>query len=160
MKNLIYVSIITLFGAACGSPGEKEAALHLTLSTNQVLVDSFFIPVDTAQRMEQSYIASYGVPYPEDTLSAWTINAEALRAYLKDTNIKEINIALAHTLSYINSGNYGVPSGFSARALTIVLKGQSTDGGAIYYQENYAMNRAKPCPPICLTNTTLFPSGQ
>ncbi|WEK21350.1 MAG: hypothetical protein P0Y49_09370 [Candidatus Pedobacter colombiensis] len=147
--KLIYLLSTLTFLAACNSPQEKNGTVkRTTTSSRQEVPGDCFIPRDSADRMTASYIASYSSERP-DTLLSWSIDAEALRQYLTDTHIKEVKIALGHTLPYVNSGKFGIPTGFSSTALTIVVTGINDAGHTVYYNSNYALDRAKPCPPIC-----------
>ncbi len=146
----VFAALVTLM--ACNAKQEQNASFKQCLGTTPTETDTFFIKVDTADEMRSSYLQSIST----DTVAkvqAWTLNADALRDYLADGDIKEVNIALAHTMVYIDNGNYGVPAGLSPAALTIVLTGVAANGNLINYNTSYVLNRAKPCPPICISST-------
>lgn len=149
MFKHIYLIVNITFLFACNPNSEPNHTIktHSDLPSTD-LVDTAFVVVDTSSLMVASFIASLG-PDAATKLHSWTINADALRKYLDDTSIKEMNISLAHTMRYINQGNYGVPAGFTPGALSIILTGIDHSRHVVYYQNTYALNRAKPCPPTC-----------
>lgn len=149
MSKYIYFMTIITFLIACNHRSKQnnstESQSSIVLPT---VVDTSFLPVDSSATMIASYIASLGSDV-STKLHSWSINADALRKYLDDTTIKEINLSLAHTKQYINSGNFGVPAGYTPGALTVVITGLNNSGGTVYYRNLYTLNRAKPCPPLC-----------
>lgn len=152
MPNKIPIFLMLVMALACN--GNRDRNAKTTSSNNNVpsipiIVDTSFLPLDTTDVMIGSYIASLG-PDPTSKINSWSIDADALRQYLQDPSIREVNIALSHTMSYINSGHFGIPAGFAPNALTLVIAGRSASGERIPYERNYLLNRAKPCPPICL----------
>lgn len=147
MKTETVVLFITTLLCACQDAPQPGKVVKSSIAVTST-VDSFFIPIDTGARMVSSYVASIS-PDVNDTIKGWSIDADAMRTYLADTTIKTMYIALAHKQSYMNSGHYGVPAGLSAAALTIILTGKSTDGGTVFYNSSYVLNRARPCPPVC-----------
>ncbi|SFH37783.1 hypothetical protein [Pedobacter insulae] len=146
MKRHIYFILTLSVCYACTTKQDSTDKQHVNSVTP---IDSFFVPVDTADEMTSSYIASLGGDADTD-LNYWTVDADALRDYLTNTDIKKMKISLAHTTEYINNGNYGVPAGYSPAALTIIMTGVNNDGGTVNYNSTWAMDRAKPCPPVCL----------
>ncbi len=114
--------------------------------------DTLFIPADSANRMTSSYLISVGAA-SHDTLQYWTIEADALKAYLADTGIRTMKVALAHTLQYINEGHYGVAAGFSPQALTLVITGLDENGNTVFYSNGRVLDHTRPCPPFCPTTT-------
>ncbi len=103
-----------------------------TAMTYTVSADPNLIPIDTANKMINSYLS-----------------AETLREYLKDSSIKDIKIMFAHTQDYINSGHEGQPSGLKNNALTIVVAGYRSDGTYVLSQGYKVPDRARPCPTSC-----------
>lgn len=150
LKSIYLISAIT-FCTACTSPQNQSSDTHQRPGTTPSETDSSFISVDTANVMRDSYLQSISTDSPAK-LQSWTVNADALREYLSNANIKEVNISLAHTMKYINDGYYGTPSGLSPNALTFVLTGIAANGSTIYHNTSYVLNRAKPCPTICITS--------
>ncbi|WP_299568453.1 hypothetical protein [uncultured Pedobacter sp.] len=154
MKRNYFSYVLILLTLGCGTKDEKGTSTNGTsTSLAAAMADPSFLPLDTTDLMIGSYAASLGAD-SSTKLHSWSIDAEALRHYLDDPSIKGLRISLSHTMTYINNGNYGVPSGFSPNALTIVVAGESLNGDRIPYQNSYLLNRAKPCPPICLPART------
>lgn len=149
IKSIYLFASLSIIIACNGEQGQKSTSKKQTGST-PIETDTFFIQVDTADEMRSSYLQSISTDTPA-RLQSWNIDADALRAYLADGNIKEVNIALAHTMEYIDNGHYGIPAGLSPEALTIVVRGVAANGNLINYNTSYVLDRAKPCPPICLT---------
>lgn len=108
-----------------------------------------FITKDSANKMIQSYLTSIDDPNNTEALRSLIVDADAMRKYLADTTIKEMKLMLAHTLQYINSGNQGQPAGYKATALTLILAGFNASGNYVYYDTEFILNRARPCPPLC-----------
>lgn len=115
--------------------------------TYDVTADPNLIPVDTANKMINSYIKS--LEDSDGNLHSFSLDAETLREYLKDTSIKKVKVMFAHTQSYINSGHEGQPSGMKSNALTIVLAGYRSDGTFVIAPGDKVLDRAQPCPTIC-----------
>lgn len=118
--------------------------------------DSPFIAIDSANRMISSFLGGIANP-PSGTaapLRSLTIDAEALRYYLSNTNIKNVKIMLAHRLDYINNGNFGVPAGYRSDALTIVIAGYDVNNNYVYTPANTALDNARPCPYHCPSSGT------
>jgi len=113
-------------------------------------VKNHFIPVDSANKMIQSYLSSIEITDTANPqLQSLIMNADALREYLKDTSIKEIKVMFAHTLDYINSGHEGQNAGYKSGALTIVFSGYNSQGNYVLAPGNLVPDGTKPCPPLC-----------
>ena len=56
---------------------------------------------------------------------------------------------LAHTMEYINAGNYGVNSGYQSGELTLIVAGFDENGNYIYNNQNMVLDHAMPCPTYC-----------
>jgi hypothetical protein len=114
-----------------------------------------YISKDTANKMLSSYLVSINSTENDTDLRSLIINADTLRAYLADTNIKDIKIMMAHTLSYINSGGLNHPCGYDARDLTFIIAGYSYTDNYIYYTTKSVpitpdvINHGMPCPSSC-----------
>ncbi len=115
---------------------------------------SLFISQTDANQMISSYIASIGND-PNNTLQnpslhALVVNADSLRAYLANSKIKSVKLIYAHTMSFINAGNYGKYAGNSANAMTIILAGVDIQGNFTYFgQQQKVLDHATPCPYTC-----------
>jgi hypothetical protein len=110
---------------------------------------SQFIPIDSANRMLGSYLTSINYPYNDSDLQSLIFNADTLRHYLQDSRIVNIKIMLAHTLAYINKGNYGVPSQYQSGELTVIVVGYDNNNNYIYNPQNMVLEHAMPCPDWC-----------
>lgn len=108
-----------------------------------------FISKDSANKMIRSYLVSINDSMNTQDLRSLVLDAESMRKYLADTTIKHVKFMLAHTLQYINSGNAGKPAGYTADELTIIMAGYDASGNYVYYDTEFILNRARPCPPLC-----------
>src|SRR5690606_7881631 len=117
------------------------------LPTNE---EKHFIPMDTANKMIQSYLTSIASgENANKQLQSLIVDAEVLREYLKDTSIKNLKVLFAHTLNYINSGHYGQNAGYHSNALTIVFAGYDSKGNYIFATGQKVPDQAVPCPANC-----------
>ena len=119
-------------------------------------VMKYFIVKDSANKMIQSYLTSIGssATTQDSSLNSLIFDADALRAYLSDTSIKNVKLMFAHTLEYINAGNSGTNAGYKSGALTLVVAGYDQDGNYILGPTQMVPDRARPCPHYCpLTGT-------
>ena len=145
MKKVLFFAMLVLLASCkdnCNPPKDppKDPPTPGT--------DTSFINKDTADVMIESYLQS--ISRATDTpLNCLIVNADSLRAYLNDTNIKNVKLMFAHTQAYINAGNTGVPAGYKAGALTIVLAGYNRGGDYVYYNGNQVLDNAMPCPTDC-----------
>jgi hypothetical protein len=120
--------------------------------------DQYSQPItrDTANRMIQSYLTSINYPQNQEGLRSLAIDADTLRAYLKDNNIVTLKFMIAHRPEYINSGNYGVNAGGDLQALTLIVVGVDEGDKYIYARENFVYEHLQPCPTYCSgTSVTL-----
>ncbi|RQO29649.1 hypothetical protein DBR32_15435 [Taibaiella sp. KBW10] len=119
------------------------------------VADDGLISKETANRMIQSYLVSVGAnnTTTADTPNLYSLimDAEKLRTYLNNPDIKGVKIMFAHTMDYINSGKEGLPCGLKSGALTVVIAGFDKDGNYIYAPGDRVPDRAKPCPVSCPT---------
>ena len=147
---------LTVF-AACQTK-EKGSREEAEDSANQAMLNAFnatgpvFISTDSANRMISSYLNSIGGTSNDSNLCSIIVNADSLRAYLYNTNIKHVKIMFAHKLSYINSGKGGQNAGFSKNALTVILAGFDANDNYIYNDKGQVMNHGNPCPHNCPSN--------
>ena len=124
-----------------------------------------FINRDSANRMISSYLESIAAPAQSNSLASLIIDADSLRAYLNDTSlhIKKVKIMFAHTLPYINSGNYGLFAGYGRGKLTTVLAGYDDNNNYMYWGGSAVMDNFRPCPNSCPTSGTaqsnVFPAN-
>lgn len=156
MKNYFFLTIIVLtcLTAACT---KKNAATKPVADNKDVHslamtgVDSPFITIDSANKMVNSYLGSLTASGNND-IKSFTIDADALRYYLQNNNVKRIRISFAHTLSYINNGHKNSYAGMNPSAITLIISGISSDNNYIYTPENTLMDHAFPCPANCIDN--------
>lgn len=109
-------------------------------------LDSPFISIDSANVMLTSYQSSLS---NSNDVRSFIIDADALRYYLNNTDIRFMKVMLAHKLSYIRGGNAGQPAGYSPNAMTIILAGFDKDNNYIYTPQGAVLDFAKPCPYSC-----------
>lgn len=148
------------FVSCQNNPQQNKNEQHpLTTTDLPESVRNHFIPVDSANKMIQSYLNSIANRDSANTqLQSLVMNADALREYLKDTSIKEVKVMFAHTLNYINSGNNGQYAGYKANALTIIFAGYNSGGNYVLAPGNMVPDDTKPCPPSCpVTGTASNP---
>jgi len=115
---------------------------------------SLFISQTEANQMISSYIYSINNDTNNNAnnpdLHALIVNADSLRAYLANPAIKKVKLIYAHTMSYINAGNYGVHAGYSANAMTMILAGIDAQGNFVYFgQAQRVLDHVVPCPTSC-----------
>ncbi|MCD6064861.1 MAG: hypothetical protein K0R82_2772, partial [Flavipsychrobacter sp.] len=82
------------------------------------------------------------------------VDANALRYYLQNTNIKYVKLLMAHKLNYINSGGRNKDAGYRGNALTIVISGFDSSGNYIYSPQGAVLDFSAPCPNNCPTTGT------
>lgn len=114
-------------------------------------VGDSFIPIDSANKMLASYLASINHPDKNNSLKSIIIDASSLRNYLNDTTngrIDKVKIMFAHTLDYINSGHEGQNARYKPGALTLIFAGYDAVGNYIYY-DGMVLDHGAPCPIIC-----------
>jgi hypothetical protein len=116
------------------------------------------IPIDTANRMIGSYLESIDYTINTEAIRSWAFNADTLRSYLSKGNGKSIvmlKFMLAHTLDYINAGNYGVKLPANSHALTIIIVGIDSTGNEVYNTQMMAYDQCQPCPDDCVGHALL-----
>jgi hypothetical protein len=161
-KTIIAAVCLSIIIAACRKENPAEPAepkskpvpqtAYRLPSSLQELEFSKFIPLDSANKMIGSYLYSINSSYNDSDLRSFTINADSLRSYLDNGDVKNIKLIFAHTLNYINAGYDGVNSGFESGALTIIIAGYDNSGNYVY-RNGMVLDHSKPCPYAC-------PSGQ
>jgi hypothetical protein len=99
--------------------------------------------------MINSYLYSINSQQNDSDVRSYIINADSLRAYLSNAEIKNVKLMFAHTLAYIDAGQTGMPAGYQSGALTIVIAGYDATGDYTYYGGGYVLDHAVPCPYTC-----------
>ena len=111
-----------------------------------------YVAKDTANKMIESYLTSIK---SEDNnsdrpnLNSLILEADPLRDYLQNPEIRRVKVMLAHSLEFINSGHFGQNAGYHSGELTIVLAGYNKDGDYVFSPGNRVLNHAMPCPRNC-----------
>lgn len=161
-RTLLFAICIAIFSMACNKSETQVApaaaaqgSTSNTSKTHYAARDSSgtspFISIDDANEMINSYIkstsTSSNATYGPDVKS-YSIDADALRAYLEDPNVKKIKVCFAHTQAYIDAGNTGLPAGYQSGAMTLVLVGYDASGNYIYHN-GAVLDHAAPCPYSC-----------
>jgi len=110
-----------------------------------------YISVDSANKMLSSYLNS--IKNNDSDLHSITIDADQLRSYLDDKDVKKIKIMLSHKLDYINSGNGNVNCGYNIKGLTFIIAGYDSSNNYVFNQ-GMVLDLGTPCPYSCPTNGT------
>lgn len=164
-KNLLLITtIITSTLTACGSNDTKEPTTETTPAATPMALaagandstdscDSD-IPVDSANKMISSYITSLGGNSDDQNLYSLIVDANCLRSYLSNTNVKKVKLMFAHTLNYINSGHQGQNCGYKSGELTLVIAGYDASGNYVLTTGGNVMDGLNPCPHNCPNSGT------
>jgi len=129
------------------SPSAANAAVAGTPGGGS---NPFFISVDTANKMLGSYLSSINADADNNmNVQSFIMDADAIREYLSNPSIKKVKIMLAHTLTYINTGNQGVNCGYKSGKLTVILAGFNGESNYIFAPGNMVVDQAIPCPTAC-----------
>lgn len=109
------------------------------------------IAIDSANRMIGSYLESVGYPQVDTTIRALSYDADTVRAYLANSNIKTLRFHLAHQLAWINGGTnrFGKNIGMTPGKLTIIMVGLDDEGDVVRNTSNGVYEHAFPCPSAC-----------
>lgn len=107
------------------------------------------IPVDSANKMIGSYIASLNGNPNNQYLYSLIADANDLRNYLNaNPSVTNLKLMFAHTLPYINGGGGNVYCGTKAGQLTLVIAGYDANGNYVI-GTNGVMDNLQPCPINC-----------
>lgn len=157
--TILFTAIISGFMLLACNKKETEAAKPSANAQNNLSAmerkfpDNYpfssFICVDSANRMLGSYLSSINADNNDSDIHFLVCNADSLRAYLSDTRIKNVKLMFAHTLEYINEGNYGKKAGYTNGNLTIIIAGYDVNGTYIYRNGNTVMEHFQACPVYC-----------
>ncbi len=160
MKNTLRLLFIagTLFTASCCQHGPANCSANENVmernkgNGHKGGETSQFIPVDSANKMINSYLMSINGYASDTALDCIIVDADMLRAYLDDScngKIAKVKLMLAHTLDYINNGNAGVYCGYQPGALTLLIAGYDAQGNYIVASGNTLLDHGMPCPAYC-----------
>lgn len=106
------------------------------------------ISLDLANRMIGSYLTSVGYPGVDNSLRSLSFDADSMRAYLSNPNIKTIRFVMAHQPTWTSS-NYGQFAGMNPAALTMVVVGMGEQNQTILNSSNGVYEHMNACPMIC-----------
>lgn len=157
---IVFASILVIIAActkknATNNPNVKPTDLNsLMLDSTMTGADSPFIHVDSANKMLNSYLNSVSTAERADDLHSLIVDAEALRYYLQNTDIKHVKIMLAHRLDYINAGNGNNYAGTDYNALTIIIAGYDQNSNYVYTSAGTVLDNVQPCPHNCIASGT------
>ena len=163
MKRTLIIAVVCLGAAIAACNKEKSDksvtptpqvrtsatpnAHYASKTTDDTSGNSIFISKDAANQMISSYIYSTNSTSETDTKS-FSVNADSLRAYLADGNIKNVKLIFAHTSEYMNAGNTGLYCGTQAGAITIVIAAYNASGDFVYHN-GCVLDHVLPCPSSC-----------
>lgn len=105
----------------------------------QLGLDSPYISVDSANVMLESFQSGLS----SNDVQSFIVDADALRYYLNNSNIKHLKVMLAHDLDYVHGGNSGKAAGYNANGLTIVIAGFNKDNNYIYTSQGGVLTRSQ-----------------
>lgn len=143
------VLAITLNACQQSTPQNQQTANLSSSPSLDSIYKAHLIPMDSANKMIGSYLTS--IEGKDGEMYSLIMNADALRAYLSDTSIKNVKLMFSHTLDYINAGNEGVPASYKSGEFTIIMAGYNSAGNYIFAPNNMVLDRAMPCPSSCPT---------
>lgn len=161
MKKTLLVLTAACALASCQTQEKKEVKPQTNAGSSKVMDEqSSFISIDSANKMISSYINSIDYKHNDSDVQSITYNARDLRKMLDSMvaseTVTEVQIKLAHTLSYINDGHANQPAGYNKDALTFVLVGINAQGD--YVNAGTAVvDFGRPCPSHCLPGTASNP---
>jgi hypothetical protein len=146
-----FAALIFLFschGNGHGGHGNNDSGSCMgSGSTSQ------YISIDSANKMIKSYLASIPDSMADSNLECVIISADSLRRLVDGTSTSKptyIKLTFAHTLNYINAGNYGKPCGMKPNAMTVIVSGFTATGNYIYQPyNNMVLDNGTPCPANC-----------
>lgn len=111
---------------------------------------SGLIPIDSANKMILSYLASTNHTANDTDIQSLIINAGPLKELFScSSSVVSLKFMFAHKLDYINSGMYGIAAGYKRNALTVVVTGVDAAGNYVVFPAGTALNKSMPCPTSC-----------
>lgn len=147
-----FAALIFLFSCHGNGNGNGGGNCMGSGSTSQ------YISIDSANKMIKSYLASIPDSMADSNLQCVIISADSLRRLVDGTSTSKptyIKLTFAHTLNYINAGNYGKPCGMKTNALTVIASGFTAAGNYLYQPyNNMVLDNSQPCPNGCPTMGT------
>lgn len=107
------------------------------------------ISIDTANMMIQNYLDGVGYPYVDTAIRSLHFDADTLRAYLQDNDIKTIKFMFAQPSGYAGSDPTASPSSLNASALTMIIVGLDDEEGYVLNSSNGVYDNMQICPYAC-----------
>lgn len=158
IKTTVTVLACAAILSACGSNTEEnkqsadtavaKTALMNAADTSDTCASD--VPVDSANKMINSYIQSLGGNPENQNLYSLIADANCLRDYLNaHPEVTNVKLMFAHTLDYINTGHQGQNAGYKSGALTLVIAGYDAAGNYVLINGNSVMDNMNPCPLNC-----------
>lgn len=132
-------------------PRNTAMAKTVAVGTLPNRADSFskFIPLDSANKMLQSYLASINYLQNDTELHSIIFKAADLRQMLADPKTSNVKIMFAHTLDYINAGGSGEYCGYKSKELTVIISSYDSAGNYTYTPAGKVLEMGAPCPTSC-----------
>jgi hypothetical protein len=162
--TLFCASVALTLIVACSkrnsTPETKLATNTREVNLSQYAImglDSPFISIDTANVMLNSYLQS--IENHNNEVKSFIVDADALRYYLQNTNIKHVKLMLAHKLNYVRNGGMNNYAGMDHNAMTVVIAGFDSNSDYIYSPQGAVLDFSIPCPSSCPTSGTAASSN-
>lgn len=150
--DMNYASNVQSTKTGTASPVPKAAMRYTGTNYSQP------ITVAQANLMIESYLKSIDYENNDSTIRSFTFDADTLRAYLANNDIKTIKLMFAHKKSYLDAGNTNVKCDMKASSLTMVIVGLDNDDDYILNAQNMVYDNMLPCPANCPNNSnTIIP---
>lgn len=106
------------------------------------------VSIEQSNQMIQSYLTSVNYPYADTALRALSFDADTLRSYLVNPEIKNLMFVMAHQPSYAQNA-YGKYVGMTPAAQTMVIIGLDVNGVMVKNSSNGFYEHFDPCPISC-----------
>lgn len=141
-----------------GSPSTtKEHATNTKTPKSGVAISSidYFITPASANLNIKSYLDGIDT-FSINQLKSLFINADALRAYLDNTDIVEIKLLLGHTNAVLQSKTNEVDTFvyLNQGAVTAYIVGVDAYNNYVYYDNELIINNTHGCPNECKATGT------
>lgn len=108
------------------------------------------LSIDTANRMIRSYLSGINYKVNTEAIRAWTVAADSLRSYAKNSSVKYFTFTLAHTLDYMLSGHEGLRPDSNSHAYTLIVKGLNASYQTVTLPDGKVLDQMVPCPDLCV----------
>ena len=139
--------LIACIAASCSKTAEQKAKTDTTKNTAKTLQNyRHNIAPTLAYTMAASYVQS--LDSPTVGTRALAFDADEVRAYLCDTNIKQLQVILVHQQDWAEN-HYGERN---EKKISVVLAGLDQSNAVITNQTGNLMDYADMCPSHCSTS--------